>query len=80
MLVDTREDILVGVTEAQIGRELIDIGANFGFDLPDEALESEDMLTLIRTEIYLANYSPGNDGELAKALALFMKVKHQMKV
>lgn len=77
---DTTEDVLVGVTDAQIGRELIDIGANFGFDLPPEALESDHMQALIKTEILLANYQPGNPQRLAEILVRFMNVKNLMGV
>jgi hypothetical protein len=70
----------IGVTEAEIGREFVDIGANFGFDIPDESLSGEQMKPLIYTEIALANYKPGNPGDLANVLKMFMKVKYVLKV
>jgi hypothetical protein len=74
------DELPVGVTEAEIGREFVDIGANFGFDIPDQALESQQMQSLVFTEIALASYQPGNPGELAKVLRQFMQVKHVLEV
>ncbi len=74
------QDITIGVTEAQIGHELMDIAANFGFDIPDEALQSKEMQQLIFTEVFLSNYTPGNTDELANALAHFMSLKAIMNI
>lgn len=73
-------ELNVGVTDAEIGRELIDIGANFGFDIPDEALELPQMQALVKTEIGLASYEPGHPQTLAALLQQFMKIKHVMQV
>jgi len=64
-----------GVTEAEIGRELVDIGANFGFDIPPESLGNDTMAALVRSEIDLASYKPGNPEALAGTLAQFVKIK-----
>jgi len=66
----------VGVPVALIGRELIDIAANFGFDLPDQALESPQMEALIETETALSNYQGGNPQVLGEILKRFINMKH----
>lgn len=68
-----------GVTNAEIGRELIDIAANFGFDLPDQPIDSEHMEALIQAEIYFANYTGGKPEELAEVLKNFLSQKAILK-
>lgn len=69
-----------GVTEAEIGRELVDIGANFGFDIPPESLGNDTMAALVKSEIDLASYKPGNPEALAGTLSQFVKIKSIMGI
>lgn len=58
--------------ELMISGEIIDIGLNFGFDLPDES-NPEQIKMLIKVEESLGVHKPGNPEKLANTLYLFLE-------
>jgi hypothetical protein len=67
-----------GVPKSVVGGALIDIAANFGFDLPHETLARPDMEALLQTEEALAGYEPGHPERLAAVLGRFMQIKRTL--
>jgi hypothetical protein len=57
--------------ELMISGEIIDIGLNFGFDLPEES-NPEQIKMLIKVEESLGDHKPGNPERLADTLYLFL--------
>jgi hypothetical protein len=62
------------VLASEIGNIFIEIGANFGFDIPLEGVGKEHMEVFIETEQFLASYNGSNTGGLATVLAKFMQL------
>lgn len=65
-----------GVWKSEVGRELMDIGANFGFDIPINAVGSEHMKTLLDAEIFLSTYKGGNLIGLSNILSKFLQLQN----
>jgi hypothetical protein len=66
---------LPAVPHWAIGEELLEIAANFGFDLPGDSLPRSTTETLIQTETFLADYAPGNTEALTRILARFVSLQ-----
>ena len=65
-----------GVLKAEVGYDLIQIGNNFGFDIPIEPVEPTHMEILLQTEQFLAGYQPGDTGNLIGVLTNFLSLKN----
>jgi hypothetical protein len=64
---DGAEDLAKTISEV-----IIDIGLNFGFDIPVEESNPELIERLLRVEKSLGDHKPGNPKELAETLCLFL--------
>jgi hypothetical protein len=58
-----------------IGKEILDIGLNFGFDIPTDSSDPLVTARLLKVEELLGNHTPGNPKQLAETLYLFIKGK-----
>jgi hypothetical protein len=67
------------VWKANVAKEIMDIGANFGFDIPLASVGQEHMGTLIKVEQFLASYKGGDPANLTKVLGEFMKLQSILK-
>ena len=65
-----------GVLKSQIGHILLEIGANFGFDLPINAVGNDHMETLLKAEIFLSQYDGKNPGILIEVLSKFLELQN----
>jgi hypothetical protein len=63
------------VPPAEIGREMLDLSASFGFDVLVEAVPHAHVEVLPRVEEYLSAYGGGRIDELAAVLGQFMQLE-----
>jgi hypothetical protein len=64
------------VLASEVGQVLVEVGTNFGFDIPLEPLPQEHMVTLINVEKFLSQYKGGDSSNLAETLQAFVKLKN----